>query len=180
MQIKANGIKLQYNESGKAEVVLSTDLHKIDISEAKEIISKGKELAVEIKQYRQKRSLEANDYCWVICQKIAEVIRTTKEEVYKRAIRQVGQFEMLAVKAEAAEQFIKVWNARGLGWFAEQMDNCKIEGCAKIVAYYGSSVYDTRAMWILISEIVIEAKELGIETLPPDELERLKQEWGNQ
>ena len=42
----------------------------------------------------------------------------------------------------------------------------------------GSSEYDTAEMSHFIDRIVEEAKELGIETATPDELERMKQEWG--
>lgn len=42
----------------------------------------------------------------------------------------------------------------------------------------GSSEYDTAEMAHFIDSIVEEAKELGIETSTPDELERMKQEWG--
>ena len=40
--------------------------------------------------------------------------------------------------------------------------------------------YDTREMSILIDEIVSQAKELNIETLPPDEVESLKALWGKE
>ena len=44
----------------------------------------------------------------------------------------------------------------------------------------GSSEYNTAEMSHFIDMVVQEAKELGIETLTPDELERMKQAWGNQ
>ncbi len=177
MKIKASAIRLQYTENRKPEIVLTTSGHiEQDVAELKGLLAKEKELAVEVKQYRHKRSLDANAYCWQMCQKIAEVIRSTKEEVYKKAIREVGQFETLAVQEGAAEQFIKVWNSRGLGWYAEEMGS-KLSGCKKIIAYYGSSCYDTRSMSILIDFIVGEAKELGVETLTPEEITRMNQEW---
>ena len=39
---------------------------------------------------RRKRSLDANAYLWVLCDQIAKVIRSTKEEVYRAAIKRVG------------------------------------------------------------------------------------------
>ena len=176
MRLLADNIKIQYTESGDTEIVLSVK-GRIDISDLKEIISKGKRLDCDIKQYRAKRSLEANGYLWLLSQKIAEALHCTKEEVYRNAIRAVGQFEMLAMKEEAAETFIKVWNSRGLGWYAEEMDS-KLEGCKKIIAYYGSSCYDTHAMSVLIDYIVDDAKAIGIETLTPSEIEGLKEGWG--
>ena len=41
----------------------------------------------------------------------------------------------------------------------------------------GSSDYDSKEMAHFIDCVVQEAKELGIETLTPTELERMKAEW---
>ena len=43
--------------------------------------------------------------------------------------------------------------------------------------WVGSSEYNTQEMSVLIDGIVQEAKQLGIETLTPMELARLKDEW---
>ena len=48
----------------------------------------------------------------------------------------------------------------------------------QIQAYYGSSGYDTKEMGRLIDGVIDECKELGIETLPPDKVALLKEEWG--
>jgi hypothetical protein len=178
MNITANNIRLIYTEHGKAEIILSTDQSRIDILPLKEVVAKGKALAVEIKQYRQKRSLDANAYCFVLCQKIAEAVKSTKELVYKKAIREVGQFEIVPIKNEAVERWIEVWGSKGLGWFAEVLEESKLRGYKKVISYYGSSVYNSREMAVLIDEIVLWCKELGIETLTPSEIARLKEEWG--
>ena len=44
----------------------------------------------------------------------------------------------------------------------------------------GSSEYDTREMAHLIDGTVEDAKELDIETLPPDEIEKMKAAWGER
>jgi len=113
----------------------------------------------------------------VLCQKIAEVLRTTKELVYQKFIRDVGQFEIVPIKNEAVERWIEVWNSKGLGWFAEVMEDSKLKGYKKVISYYGSSCYDSREMSVLLDEVVRECKELNIETLPPDEIKALKESW---
>lgn len=181
MKTTASKISLNFNEKGLPILLLSlTNKNSLnELQELKTAIENGKQLSVEIKVYRKKRSLDANGYMWILCQKIAEVIRSTKEIVYQSAIRDVGQFEMLAVQDSAAEKFISIWNGRGLGWYAEEMDS-KIAGCKKIIAYYGSSCYDTHQMSVLIDYIVSQAKEIGVETMTPEELSILKQEWGEK
>ena len=54
-------------------------------------------------------------------------------------------------------------------------DNGKYTGYAMIK---GSSEYDTAEMSSFIDGIVSECKELGIETMTPDQIEELKQKWG--
>lgn len=182
MKAVANQIRLQFTEDGTPEIVLLIPGNKYkfqqEMLELKNIISSGKKLVVEIKQYRQKRSLDANSYLWVLCQKIAESIRSTKEEVYRKAIREVGQFEIIPIKAEAVNRWIDAWNSKGLGWFSEIMEDSKLSGYKKVISYYGSSVYDTREMSVIIDYIVQECNELGIETMSPKELESLKNGWG--
>lgn len=122
--------------------------------------------------------MDANAYCWILCQKIAEVIHSTKEDVYKRAIRDVGQFEIVPIRDEAVDRWIEVWGGKGLGWFAEVLDDSKLAGYKKIISYYGSSVYSSREMAILIDNLIDECRELGVETAAPEEIESLKNEWG--
>lgn len=177
MKIKAQSIRVMISLGGQVEyIITSKDLPKAEIDELTQLTANGKELSVEIKPYRARRSLDANAYCWVLCQKLSEKLNCTKEDVYKEAIRKAGQFDFIAVTDKATEQFIKAWQSKGLGWYAEALES-KIDGCKKIMVYYGSSVYDSKEMAHLIDYIVSECKEQGIETLPPWEVERLKKEW---
>lgn len=121
----------------------------------------------EIKEYRKKRSLNANSYAWVLCGAIANVLGSTKEEVYKKVIREVGEFEVVPIRRDAVEKFIKIWRSKGLGWLCDAKPS-KLKGFVNVTVYYGSSVYDTQQMSRLINSLVEEAKVLGIVTL--DEL----------
>ncbi len=133
-----------------------------------------KPFTISVSWKRKSRSLDANAYLWVVCQKIAEVIRATKEEVYKKAIREVGQFEIVPIKEEAVDRWIENWGSRGLGWFAESMEKSKLDGYVRVITYFGSSTYDTKEMSVLIDYIVEEAKELGIILLSDSEIDLLK------
>jgi hypothetical protein len=173
MRIKAQNIRALMTLDGKTEYILTSNDKPTE--ELNDLI--GKELSVEIKPYKARRSLDSNAYLWVLCQKLAEKIGGTKEDIYKEAIRKAGQFDFIAVTESAAEQFIKAWQGKGLGWYAEASES-KIDGCKKIMVYYGSSVYDSKEMAHLIDYIVSECKELGIETMTPAEISRMMNEWG--
>lgn len=135
---------------------------------------------VEVKKKTKPRSQDANAYCWVLCQKIAEVIKSTKEDVYRRFVRDVGQFVIVPIRDDAHEEYIRKWSAKGIGWCAEIAGESKLQGYKNIITYFGSSVYNTQEMSVLINEIVSEAKELGIDTATPAELQRMESEWGKK
>lgn len=132
----------------------------------------------DLHEKRAKRSLDANAYLWVLCQKIAESVGTiTKNEVYRRAVREAGQFEIIPIREDALEAFFRKWKGRGSGWIAEKQDDSKLPGYARVIAYYGSSVYDSKEMSKLLDHVIDEAKQLGIETATPDEVELMKARW---
>lgn len=179
--MKATDIDILYTtDINTMQVVLTTNRnpeYQQKIFKLKELTEENKLLTVDIKQYRKRRSLDANAYCWILSQKIAEKIGNTKEFVYKQAIRQVGQFEILPIKDDAVEKWIQVWESRGIGWQSEIMRDSKLDGYTTTINYFGSSVYDTKQMSILLEEIVYQAKELGIDTMTDTEKRELLEMW---
>lgn len=174
MNITANNIRLIYTEQGKAEIILSTDQSRIDISPLKEVVAKGKALAVEVKQYRQKRSLDANAYLWVLLQKIAEAVNSSKDEVYLQMLERYGVFTHIVVKPHMVDKVRQEWRT------VRELGEVTVNGKTgmQLQCFFGSSTYNTKEMSVLIDGVVSECKELGIETMTPDELAGLKNEWG--
>lgn len=125
----------------------------------------------EIKEHHEKRSLTANAYAWVLIGKIADVLRTSKDEVYLTMLKRYGQSEIISVLSSI--------DVKGYFKYFEPIATARLKG--KDFTHYkvfkGSSEYDSREMAILIDGIVSEAKDLHIETLPPYEIERLKEKW---
>nr|DAL05942.1 MAG TPA: NinB protein [Caudoviricetes sp.] len=140
---------------------------------------KEDKLSIEIKKYKNKRSLDANAYMWVLISKLEEKLNISKDIIYKDAIRNIGVYEVIPVKNEAVERFIEAWTKNGLGWVCETTKS-KLEGYTNILAYYGSSAYNTAEMSRLIDFVVQECKQLNIETMTPEQLNILKEEWGKK
>lgn len=134
-----------------------------------------KDIDVEIKRHREKRSLDANAYCWVLIDKVAEKMHLDKVEVYREAIKGIGGVsQIVCVQDVAVEALRRGWEMHGIGWQTDTMPS-KIKNCTNVILYYGSSTYDTHQMSQLIDHIVQDAKALGIETLTPRELEAMLQ-----
>lgn len=139
---------------------------------------KDKDLNVIFKQYKQKRSLDANSYFWVLCNKLAEKTKLPKDEIYRSAIKNIGgNCYMSPVLFEERDNAIRMWESHGLGWVCEDTGSSKLEGCTNIIFYAGSSFYDTEQMSRLIDNIVQDCKTVGIETMTPEQLQILKGEW---
>ena len=141
-------------------------------------LSDKEKLSIEIKPYRERRSLDANAYFWVLCDKLAEKLRKSKTEVYRELIRDIGGVsETVCVVNSAVERFCANWQAKGLGWQTETAES-KIEGCTNVTVYFGSSTFDRDQMARLLDLTIQECREQGIPTETPEEIARLKSLWG--
>lgn len=143
------------------------------------VIDPDKEYDIEIKKHRNKRSLDANAYLWVIADKLAEKLEITATDVYRRAIHDVGVFHYGMYRNKDVKIAIAMWESNGVGWVAEA-EPSSVPGCQSVKFYHGSSSYDTKQMSRLIDYVVEEAKAQGIETATPDELARMKSTWREQ
>lgn len=134
-------------------------------------------LTLKFGKFKQKRSLDANAYCWTLIGKIAEKTKVPKEEVYREAIRGIGgNYDIVCIKEEAADSLRSAWAKNGIGWQSETMLS-KLDGCTNVLLYYGSSTYDTEQMSRLIENIIQDCKALGIETKNQAELDSLLKQW---
>lgn len=148
-------------------------------------ISPDIEYEITIQKKKNKRSLNASAYCWVLCQKIAEELSktgyTTKEDVYKKAIKDCGHFTYVPVREDAVERYITIWQVHGIGWIAEDAGECQsLKGYHNIMCYHGSSVYTTAEMQRLIDCLVDECNQLGIKLDDSDYIQSLVREWESE
>lgn len=135
----------------------------------------GVKVSVTIKKYRQKRSLDANAYFHVLCGKIADALHISKARCKNILICRYGQAEYIDDKPAALKTNIPVDHMLEQEFLHCTPVGVKVEGGVEVVfyrVYRGSHAYDTKEMSGLIEGTVSEAKDLGIETMTPTELER--------
>ena len=141
-------------------------------------LDENKEYKLEVKEHKEKRSLSANGYFWVLADRLAEKLRMSKSDIYRSYIKEIGgNSQIVCCINSAVEDLCKAWQEKGLGWIAET-EQSKLEGCTNVRLYYGSSVYDTAQMSRLIELIVQDCKDNDIPTYDQEELDRLCDEWG--
>lgn len=135
-------------------------------------LGQAEKLSITVDRYREKRSLNANNYAWAIMTEIANVLRASKEEVYLNMLKRYGQSEIISVLSHIPiGEYVKYCEEAG-----ESTLNGKLFKHYKV--YKGSSEFDSREMSIFLDGVVSEAKEMGIPTETPDQIAKLKALWG--
>ena len=132
------------------------------------LFQQDREKVFEVREYKQKRSLTQNAYFWVLVNGIANVTRQSKDDIHLQMLKEYGQNQVISVQSNIdISKFIK---------YFEEIGHGRVNG--KDFTHYrvfeGSSEMDSREMAILLDGVVQEAEQLGIPTLTPNEIARLK------
>ena len=130
----------------------------------------------DIREWHPKRSLSQNAYFHVLVEKIAKVLKVSNTAVKNKLIADYGFYD-----ADVGHVIVK----DSLDYLEFEQLHLKPSTKTQVMAngelyrvFYvmrGTHTYDTAEMTRILDKTVEEAKQLGIETLPPEELERMKQ-----
>lgn len=131
-------------------------------------------LSIKVTKHRKKRSLDANAYMWVLLQKMAELLKTSKWELYIEMLGRYGVFTHVIVKPHIVDRVKNEWRT------VKELGEVTVNGTTgiQLQCYFGSSTYNTKEMGVLIDGVVSECKELGIDTVSTEELTKMKELWG--
>lgn len=179
MSIKVTKPRLVYNYDGEMEISFTVSrASEAAVKNMYEELKDVEVIALTAKKHRERRSLSANAYAWVLMDKIAQKMGVVSEVVYTSLIPDViGNSIIQAIPNDTLDKYVDIWTSRGIGWLCETLGASNLSNYTDVICYWGSSHYDTAQMARLIDLIVQECKQLGIETKTPQELEVLLQEW---
>lgn len=167
MQVKFNACKIM--QDGNNWLCLNID----NIASCRSFIDNKKDMLyiAELKEYREKRSLNANAYAWKLITEIANVIRSDKDSIYLQMLHNYGQSDIVSVKSSI--------DVKGYFKYYSEAGQAVLNGVefTHYKVYKGSSEFDAREMTILIDGIVSECKSMGIDTAAPEEHARMIEEW---
>lgn len=140
---------------------------------------KDKDLDIEIKQHREKRSKSANAYFHVLVNRIAGELNEADETVKNRLVIEYGTVARdedgmaIGFKLPASVDVSRIYPYTRR--FDTRCENGKRFHCYLVLKH--TSDMDTREMARLIDGAIQEAKGLGIETDTPETLARYQEEW---
>ena len=125
---------------------------------------------IKIEKHRNKRSLDANAYSWVLQTEIANVLRLSKEEVHFDMLKAYGQRDYTSLLADV--------NIADYYTYYEEISTFKKNDniFKSYFIYKGTHNYNSKEMSIFIDGLVQEARNLGIETLEDKEINSLIEE----
>lgn len=131
------------------------------------------EKRITVKNWREKRSLDANAYMWALLEKLAVELGTTKDELYEDFIQKHGLMDRddsgyitVTMRADIDPSHLP--------------GHWKLDGEHSTIMWKvyrrirGTSEYDTKEMSYFLDRVIEAAKEAGVETMTPAELERLR------
>ena len=131
----------------------------------------------EIKAFHPKRSLDANAYCWKLCTLLADALLIEKEDAYRIELEKYAPQILVPLEVgKKPEGYFRYFTYDCTTTLVDMATNQLTD-----VNYYrvikGSSEFDSAEMARFIDCIIKDAQEMGIETLPPAEINRLKEMW---
>ena len=129
---------------------------------------KDKELEITVKPFRKKRSLDQNSYAWVLIGKMADKLRTSKDEVYLTMLKRYGQGGVIKVQPQNEQAILSALK------YYEPHEKLYTDTDKYYRVWAGSSGYNTEEMTVFVDGIISEATCLGIEVMTPDELAEMR------
>ena len=162
--------------SGRVVISLTVNENVGDIANLQD-----KTLDIKLTTHREKRSLDANAYFHVLVDKIRGVTGYSFSRVKNELITSYGQIEYMM-----GQQVVIKTNIPPDKMCEQETLHCKpvkveIQDGKEVTfyrVYRGSHTYNTEEMSRLIDGTVQEAKDLGIETMTPAQIERMMQLYG--
>ncbi len=139
------------------------------------------ELSIRLERHRKKRSRDANAYFHLLVGKLADRLRISKIRCKNIMIGRYGQTDYINGQPVMLKTQIPVSDM-----LEQENLHClpcggKTEENGLHTYFYrvcrGSHTYNTEEMSVLIDGVVQEARDQGIETATPDEIERMKALW---
>lgn len=158
---------------GEVQLVFGVDKQMLDnaknaVITANERLKQGKEISLTVEQLRKRRSLDANAYFHVLCDKIASKLELSLDEVKVNMVLSYGT-PKYAVTIPNTANIADIWAySRFIG---EEGDN------SQYMLYKQTHTLTTAEMARLINGTIQEAQQLDIQTITPKEMAELNRKW---
>lgn len=181
MKLNAFYTRTVTNENNELELTFTAKGEDKRLARKAAELPKDKKQTIEIKEWKESRSKDANAYMWTLLRNLAKTLSNryskpyTDIELYRKYVRESGVYTDKQMHKDVAVLLITAWQERGLAWIVDLLDRDGDNVTLRL--YFGSSSYNKSEMARLIDSIIVDCKEFGVETKTPRELEDLLNLW---
>ena len=154
----------------RVRLELETNGNLEDIEKLKE-----KDLTISLSRYRKKRSLDANAFLWKCLGDMAAVLGMTAWDMYLYSLKRYGKYTYIKIIETAYTSLQKVWRETKIVGETMEKNPETGEQCKylEVLCYFGSSTYDSKEFSVLLSGVIEDMAELGLERPTDDHLKAI-------
>lgn len=144
---------------------------------------KDKDLDLEIKTHRNRRSIDANACLWACINDLAGAVGVTNWDMYLMELERYGQFVNVKVRQEAFEDLKSHWREAVIVGeeTVTETSISEVTGYPEdrdvtyyyVNCYYGSHEYNTKEFSRLLSGVIDDMKAQGLDTPPSEDMKRM-------
>jgi hypothetical protein len=122
---------------------------------------------VKISVYSDKRTKTMNSYYWVLVTQLADVLRTSKDELHEQLIKRYSQRDYISLLSNInPSDYFPYYEYQST--FKHNNNTFK-----SYLVFKRSSDMNKREFSILLDGLISECKECGISTMTPEQVEEL-------
>lgn len=166
-------IELNNHTGGLSRLTVIVDADKRQLSE---LVNKAQcdpdKYEVEIKRASKKRGLTANAYYWVLVEQLAKALMTSKDELHEEMMQRYGAFKLKDNNKPVVFSLVAGEDPKSVTKYSRSFAEGEVNG--KRVVHYavlkGSSEMTAKEFGDLLDGLISEAKDMGIETMPRNEV----------
>lgn len=136
-------------------------------------LAEGKTFDASIEPHREKRSLNANNYSWVLQDQMSKILNISIDEMHTQMVLRYGVLETMSIREDAYESAKRVFE------YFYELGRSQLNGkkYVHVRVGVGTHHYNTKEMSDFLNGVINEAKDLGIQTLEDKQIEELVQRW---
>ena len=134
---------------------------------------KDKKLSIKAVQYREKRSIDANNLLWACLGEIATALRADKWDIYLQMLKRYGKYTYICVKPNVVDAMKAQWRE------CEVIGEMEINGqkAVQLLCYFGSSLLNTKEFSVLLDGVISEMCEMGLTPPASGDMKRAIEQW---
>lgn len=131
-------------------------------------LDKDKLYDVKISEYSDKRTKTMNSYYWVLVTQLANALRTSKDELHAELIKRYSQRDYISLLANIKpSDYFPYFEYQST--FKHNNNTFK-----SYLVFKRSSDMNKHEFSILLDGLISECKEVGINTMTPEEIAQLR------